>query len=114
MKNNFGIYFLALLGIGLSLIAYIIILKISGNIGLVPLFISSILGISSFILAKYRHVNSIISKVCIILSIIGFVVFFVFTKDAEIIEDEKQIIQQEETSKFIESGDELDNALDDL
>lgn len=114
MKNDLGIYILAISSIIASFIAYIFILKIPGNIALVPLSIGMLLGLSALILSKYQQNKSSISKVSVILSVIGFAVFFVFTKDAVIIEDEKQMMQQEETSNSIESSDELDNALDDL
>lgn len=114
MNKIFLIRILNIMALMFAIIGNVVVIKIPGNVALVPLIIALLLGLIAYMISKSINEKGVFSKVAIVIVIIGFMLYLMNSNEAIVIEDNKQEQLQKENSKTLEATDELDNALDDL
>ncbi len=115
-KSPVYLKIIGVLGTLSALLGLYMAIKIPGNIALAPLFFGLILGLFAFLVAKNKKIRSISSLTALGLAIVGIIVSMVVQATSEptvaVDKTQEQVIEQRDSA--ITSGDELDNALDEL
>lgn len=105
-----------LTGIALGIISLIMAIKIPGTFSLLPLALVLLMGIIAIIVARTKKYKCFGGYIISAVAIVGIVIalYFTYVKGPEFVKDKNQQEQLKQTSDDVESGDDLDDALNDL
>ena len=113
MKTPAWIKLLAILALLASIVGIIVLIKIPGNVVIIPMTIALSLAFIAFIGARLAKAKCYMVYVVFIVSTSSLTYWYVNKDNVEIVIDEQQEQLLEEESKTIEEED-LDDALDNL
>jgi len=106
---------ISLFGTISALLGIIIAFMIPGTIAYAPLTIGIILGLISIGITKKNKYKCYGGYISSVLAIIGIIITLSMqAKEPEVAVDKQFKEKTEESAEEVETGDELDNALDDL
>ncbi len=106
---------IAVLGLLSGLFGLIIAFKVPGTIAFAPLLLGLIFGLIAFLISTKKKVKCFGSLIAMAISVLGIVITLLLqTKEAEVAVDKNQEQIIEQTNDDITTGDELDDALDEL
>jgi len=103
-------------GIVLGIASVAMAVKVPGSFSLLPLTLVLIMGLIGIFVSRTKKYKCFGGYIISALAAIGIAItlYSTYVKKAEIVNDEKQQEQLEQTNDKIENSDDLDNALDDL
>lgn len=114
-KAPTSVKIIAVLGMLSGIAGWAIAFKLPGTIAFVPLFLSLVLGLAAFMMARKKKVSCPGGYITMGIAIIGIIITLTLQgKEVVVAVDEKQEQVIEKTDQVITEGEDLNDALDEL